>query len=394
MGMHNGVHKILLEHNLGLRMHMEKNFVSKKDDKPLPPLPLSTTGGEANDADAKNRPVAVTETAGQVVPLVPKIPDPTTQTNNYIGRSGSKGYSWPNSNLPIRSAANIPPPPLSPRNGTVIWHCHMCGDPNPKGGGLMKQMRLFLGAYVVAREKHAYLCRCNLSFEYTDNTKGGCNAPLESFVDIDSLPDLRDMLVDAPVGEHFDPRCEPCDRSWGWSWTHNRTVIFKYARKQFKASHRLRRLVLQNLCPPDSCVCLHSRLEEDFIEVFGQREAGSGNSIANAIKNHVQGGGFGNATVLYVAGEQQDEYRSIPQFINLTSKPNYGLRQFENAMIDLIMCQNALYHVGTSMSIFDQWISEDRLLNNRTRSWDYQGHIGLKEFPLVADHGFTMDDVA
>jgi hypothetical protein len=280
-----------------------------------------------------------------------------------------------------------------PRYGTVIWHCHMGGDPNTKGGGLMKQMRNFLGAYVVAQEKHAYLYRGNLSFEYTDNTEGGCNAPLESFVDIDSLPDLRNMLVDAPVGEHFDPSCEPCGEG-PWSWTHNRTVIFKHARKQFKASHRLRSLVSQNLCPPGSCVCLHSRLEEDFFEVFGRGEAGSGNSIANATRNHVQGGGFGNATVLYVAGEQQDEYHFIPQFTNFTSKSNYGLRHFENAMIDLQMCQNALYHIGTSRSIFDEWISEDRLLNNRTRSWDYQGHLGLKEFHLVAAHGFTMDDVA
>jgi hypothetical protein len=34
-----------------------------------------------------------------------------------------------------------PPPPL--RNGTVIWNCHMGGDPNPKGGGVMRQMRNF-----------------------------------------------------------------------------------------------------------------------------------------------------------------------------------------------------------------------------------------------------------
>jgi hypothetical protein len=80
-----------------------------------------------------------------------------------------------------------------PRYGTDIWHCHMGGDPNAKGGGLMKQMCNFLGVYVVAQEKHAYLYRGNLSFKYTDNTEGGCNAPLESFVDIDSLPDLRDM---------------------------------------------------------------------------------------------------------------------------------------------------------------------------------------------------------
>ena len=248
-----------------------------------------------------------------------------------------------------------PPPPL-PRNGTVIWNCHMGGDPNPKGGGMMKQMRNFIGAYVVAQEKHAYLYRGNLSFEYTDNTESGCNAPLESFVDIDSLLDLSDMLVDIPVGEHFDPSCEPCDQL---KWTHNRTVLFKQARKQFKPSHRLRRLMPQNLCPPDSCVCLHSRLEEDFLKVFGQTVAGSGNSIGNVMKNHMQAGGFGNATVLYVAGEQQDDYLSIPQFINFTSKPSYGLRQFENAMIDLQICQNALYHVGTSRSIFDEWISED-----------------------------------
>jgi len=282
------------------------------------------------------------------------------------------------------------PPPHPPRNGTVVWNCHMGGDPNPKGGGVMKQMRNFFGAYVVAQEKHAYLYKGNLSFEYTDNTEDGCNAPLESFVDIDSLLDLRDMLVDIPVGEHFDPSCEPCDQL---KWTHNRTVIFKHARKQFKASRRLRRLVPQNLCPPDSCVCLHSRLEEDFLKVFGQTVAGSGNTIGNVMKNHVQSGGFGNATVLYVAGVQQDVYRSIPQFINFTSKPNYRLRQFENAMIDLQICQNALHHVGTSRSIFDEWISEERLLNNRARSWDYLGHIGLKGFPLVANHGFTMDDV-
>jgi hypothetical protein len=72
------------------------------------------------------------------------------------------------------------------------------------------------------------------------------------------------------------------------------------------------------------------------------------------------------------------------------SKPNYSLRNFENAMIDLQICQNALYHIGTSRSIFDEWISKDRLLNNHIRSWDYQGHIGLKDFHLVA----TMDDVA
>ena len=393
MDMHHGVREILLEHTLRLREHMEKNSGNKKKDNEQSPM-SSLTGGEAkNKADAKNRHIAVTAMAGQVVPLVPKIPDPTTKLNVNIGRSGSKGHSQPDSNSLIKLAAYITPPP-PPRKGTVIWHCHMCGDPNPKGGGVMKQMCLFLGAYIVAQEKHAYLYRGNLSFEYTDNTEGGCNAPLESFVDIDSLPDLRAMLVDTPVGENFDPRCEPADSSWGWSWTHYRTVTFKHARIQFKASQRLSSLVLGNLCPPDSCVCLHSRLEEDFVHVFGQRDAGSGNSIANAIKTHMQSGGFGNATVLYVAGEQQDEYISIPQFINFTSKPSYGLRQFENAMIDLQACQNALYHVGTSMSIFDQWISEDRLLNHPTRSWDYQGHKGLKEFPLVANHGFTMDDVA
>ena len=35
------------------------------------------------------------------------------------------------------------PPPPPPRNGTVIWNCHMGGDPNPKGGGVMRQMRNF-----------------------------------------------------------------------------------------------------------------------------------------------------------------------------------------------------------------------------------------------------------
>ena len=144
------------------------------------------------------------------------------------------------------------PPPPPPRNGTVIWNCHMGGDPNPKGGGVMKLMRNFIGAYVVAQEKHAYLYRGNLSFEYTDNTESGCNAPLESFVDVDSLLDLRDMLVDIPVGEHFDPSCEPCDQL---KWTHNRTVLFKHARKQFKPSHHLRRLMPQNLCPPPVCAC-------------------------------------------------------------------------------------------------------------------------------------------
>ena len=54
---------------------------------------------------------------------------------------------------------------------------------------------------------------------------------------------------------------------------------------------------------PASCVCLHSRLEEDFLKVFGQTVAGSGNSIGNVMKNHMQAGGFGNVTVLYVAGE-------------------------------------------------------------------------------------------
>jgi hypothetical protein len=152
------------------------------------------------------------------------------------------------------------------------------------------------------------------------------------------------MLVDTPVGDS--------DSSWGWSWMHYQKVTFKNARIQFKASQRLSSLVLGNLCPTDSCVCLHSRLEEGFWPVLGQQEAGSGNSIANAIQTHMQSGGFGNATVLYVAGEQQDEYLSIPQFINFTSKPSYDLMQFENAMIDLQTCQNSLYLVGTSMSIF------------------------------------------
>jgi hypothetical protein len=296
-------------------------------------------------------------------------------------------------NMREDSALPASPPP---RNGTVIWNCHMGGDPNPGGGGLMKQMRNFVGAYVVAQEKHAHLYRGNLSFEYTDNTEGGCNAPLEYFVDIDSLPDLRDMLVDTPEGEHFDPLCEPCGNAmFSWPWTPNRTAIFKRARKQFKISRRLRRLVSPNLCPPDSCVCLHSRLEKDFLDILGGGNAGSGNFIANAIKNHMENGGLRNATVLYVAGENQDEYRLIPQFINFTRKPNnYSLRLFENAMIDLQMCQNALYHIGTSRSIFDEWISEDRLLNKRIRSWDYEGKNGLEEFRLVAEHGFTMDDVA
>ena len=183
------------------------------------------------------------------------------------------------------------------------------------------------------------------SFEYMDNTEGGCNAPLESFVDIDSFPDLCAILVDTPGGDS--------ESSWGWSWMHYRKVTFKNAHIQFKASQCLSSLVLGTLCPTDSCVCLYSRLEEDFWPVLGQQEAGSGNSIANAVQEtHMQSGGFGNAAVLYVAGEQQDEYLSIPQFINFTRKPSYNLMQFENAMIDLQTCQNALYLVGTSMSIF------------------------------------------
>ena len=130
MFMHQGVRKILLEHTLRLCKHTEKNSGNKKKDNEPPPLP-SLTGGEAkNKADVKNRPIAVKAMAGQEVPMVPKIPDPVTNLNGNIGRSGLKGHAQPDSNSLIKHAANITPPP-PPRKGTVIWHCHMCGDPNP-----------------------------------------------------------------------------------------------------------------------------------------------------------------------------------------------------------------------------------------------------------------------
>ena len=151
MGMHHGVRKILLEHTLRLREHMGKTSGNKKKDNEPPPS-SSLTGGEVkNEADAKNQPIAVTAMAGQVVPLGPKIPDPTTKLKGIVGRSGSKGHSQPDSNSLIKPAANITPPP-PPRKGTVIWHCHMCGDPNPKGGGVMKQMHLFWCVYSRSRE--------------------------------------------------------------------------------------------------------------------------------------------------------------------------------------------------------------------------------------------------
>ena len=282
---------------------------------------------------------------------------------------------------------------LNPRNNaTVIWHCHMgLPDPNPGGAGIMKQMRTFFGAYIIAVEKNAYLYKGNFSYEYTDNTIAGCNAPMEAMIDIDALPRLRSMLVEEPVGEHIQSPCEPCWKS-DFKWTPRRTSINVNARKAFMPSERLRNIVPQSLCPVDSCVCLHSRLEQDFVNFFG-RQAGSGKSLAGILKNHAQRVGFGNATILYVAGKQFDEYTSIPTFANVTTKPDYPeLRTFERAMIDLQICQNALFHIGTSASIFDQWISEDRLLHSRIPSWDYVGNKGLRQisFPKIKEHLGTL----
>jgi hypothetical protein len=87
MGMHHGVHKNLLEHKLGLQEHMETFFGKQKDDEP--PSPLSSMGGgEANDADARNRPVTATATAAQVVPWVLKLPCPTRVPN------GGRDRGW------------------------------------------------------------------------------------------------------------------------------------------------------------------------------------------------------------------------------------------------------------------------------------------------------------
>ena len=266
----------------------------------------------------------------------------------------------------------------NPRNGTVMWHCHMGIEPNPKGAGIMKQMRNFFGAYIVAVEKNAYLYKGNFSYEYTDNTVAGCNAPMEAMIDVDAIPGLQSILVEEPIGERIQSPSEPQGPD-SFKWNYQRTSINVNARKTFKVSKRLRTPVPQNSCPVGSCVCLHSRLEQDFVKIFG-RQAGSGNTLAGIIKNHAQRVGFGNATTLYVAGQQFDEYKSIPTFANVTNKPEYPeLRTFERAMIDLQICQNALFHIGTSKSIFDEWISEYRLLNNHTRSWDYFGNKGLKQ---------------
>jgi len=279
-----------------------------------------------------------------------------------------------------------PRPP--PRNGTVMWHCHYGGDPNAEGAGITKQLRNFLGAYIVAQERHAHLYKGNLSYEYTDNTPGGCNAPLEALVDLEALPDLAEMLVDAPVGEEIDPSCEPCGYNYPYDWTPGRIATYLAARRAFAIAPRLRARAPWELCPPASCVCLHARLEKDFVRWAGTL-AGNEALFAKRLNDHVKRGGFTNATTLYVVGQRGDAYQSIGQFSSLTHHlEDTGLRMFENALIDQEICQVARYHVGTSLSIFDQWISEHRVLHNRSRSLDLRGNVPLHDFDEKKMHPF------
>lgn len=277
-------------------------------------------------------------------------------------------------------------------NGTVVWHCHQGGDPNNGGGGITKQLRLFLGAYIHARTNRMHLYKGNLSFEYTNNLASGCNAPLEALVDLDSVPHLRAMLVDEPRPPLVEAPCEPCgpwmarDAAW--------TGRYRAVRRGLRFAPRLRALAPRDRCPAASCACLHARLEEDFVRVF--RRAGSAGAVADALRDHFDRGGFWPATTLYVAGRDDPAYRNVSRRLAVATKPDHaGLRLFEKALLDLQVCSEALYHVGTARSLFDEWISEDRLLHNRSRSWDYYDAVlprsvrTLLPFPLVGIHGFA-----
>lgn len=253
-------------------------------------------------------------------------------------------------------------------------------------------MRLFLGAYIHARTHHMHLYKGNLSFEYTNNLASGCNAPLEALIDLDSVPHLRAMLVEEPVGPGVTGPCEPCgswmarDKAWH--------ALYHDVRRGLRLAPRLRLLSPRVRCPADSCVCLHSRLEADFARVF-RRMTGDASSIAHALRDHFDRGGFWPARTLYVAGQDDPAYRNVSWRLAVATKPDHPeLRLFERALLDLEVCQEALYHVGTARSLFDEWISEDRLLHNRSRSWDYFDAVlprskqGLVPFPLVDFHGF------